>query len=408
MECKRKQQAQWMELEITGRLDAGWAEGLDRELAELMRDGVRRIYLDMAGITFLSSAGIRILLKYRKEYARVSGSLVVCSPSPAVRSVLELSGLLSLMQREEKQHLHGGTNLPGSTVPLLEGGSMTLYHPAPGAALALRTVGTAQPGDGAVFTASRTLELPADSMAIGLGGFGSSFAECRQRFGEFMAMGGSAIALPTDGGARPDFLVSTGRFVPSVQALYAIACQGSFAGFFQFNAQGAEEPLLFSRLLSAAFAAAESDCIALAMIAETGGLVGASLLGSPAMTPCRLDFPEVRERLALTSEPAWPNSLALVCGVALRRELPALSPFVRPLGDGVTTGHFHGAALSYRALSGGLLELAPTVAGLMETQNLLGVVHLLNDTRQINGIGESRFLRGAVWCGPAVMQEAAP
>jgi len=119
-------------------------------------------------------------------------------------------------------------------------------------------------------------------------------------------------------------------------------------------------------------------------------------------------LPGVRDRLALTSEPQWPHSLALVCGVAQQREEPRLAPFVRPLGDGEITGHFHAAALSYRALPDGVLELAPTVADLVQTQNLLGLAHLLNDTRPIAGIGESRFLRGVVWCGPAEMGEVTP
>ncbi|MDD3295686.1 MAG: hypothetical protein PHG20_13520 [Geobacteraceae bacterium] len=119
-------------------------------------------------------------------------------------------------------------------------------------------------------------------------------------------------------------------------------------------------------------------------------------------------LPGVRDRLALTSEPQWPHSLALVCGVAQQREEPRLAPFVRPLGDGEITGHFHAASLSYRALPDGVLELAPTVADLVQTQNLLGLAHLLNDTRPIAGIGESRFLRGVVWCGPAEMGEVTP
>ncbi len=81
---------------------------------------------------------------------------------------------------------------------------------------------------------------------------------------------------------------------------------------------------------------------------------------------------------------------------------------MRPYGSSQVSGHFHAAALSYRALPDGLLELAPTVTGLIKTQNLQGLFHLLHDTRPITGIGESCFLRGALWCGPAILQEEAP
>ena len=40
------------------------------------------------------------------------------------------------------------------------------------------------------------------------------------------------------------------------------------------------------------------------------------------------------------------------------------------------------------------------VATLFESENLESVMHLLNDTREISGAGESEFVRGACWFGP--------
>jgi len=414
MECTRLHHEQWLELKIEGRLDAQWADQLARELSGLLRDGVRQIHLQMAGINFLSSAGIRILLKYRKELAAADGYLQVVSPSEQVFSILQMTGLLALLEPSQpttgnRTRSTSAAVSPDNTLQF-EGGSMTLYHPAPSATISLRTVGTPQQNGENGYTAADHLVLPADTMAVGLGAFGDSFSDCKDRFGEFMALGGSAITLPADGDDSPDFLAGIAEFVPSVQALYAIVCKGAFARFGQFSANSADEPIPFSCLVDAAFEACQSDCIALAMIAEADGLVGASLLSSPALSANTglLEFPAVRDRIGLTSEPAWPHSLALVCGIALRRDESRLRPFVRPLGKQNQSGHFHATALSYRALPDGLLELAPTVISLMKTQNLQGLLHLVNDTRSISGIGESRFLRGALWCGPATMQEETP
>jgi anti-anti-sigma factor len=413
MEIVHKQHQQWLEVRIAGRLNAQWADSLERELADAVRRGARQIYLEMSGITFLSSAGIRILLKYRKELASLQGSLLILSPSEPVARVLELSGLLVLFAAEKPaidSHDQESVATGGAGEALVEGGSVSVFPVSPGAVMSLRTMGDPRQLEEGAFLESYRVPLPGDAIAVGLGGFGDGFADCREQFGEFMSLGGSAIALPTDGGHTPDFLTHVGDFVPGVQALYAIVCQGRFADFFTFSSDSAADPIPFSRLVAAALSICTADCIALAMIAETDGLVGASLLRSPALSDGipLLDFPGVRDRLALTSEPQWPHSLALVCGVALQREEPRLAPFVRPLGEGGLAGHFHAAALSYRALPGGVLELAPTVAGLMQTQNLMGLTHLLNDTRPIAGIGESCFLRGAVWCGPAEMGEVTP
>jgi anti-anti-sigma factor len=413
MEIVRTQHDEWLEVGIAGRLNAQWADSLDRELADAVRAGARRVYLEMSGIAFLSSAGIRILLKYRKELASVQGCLLILSPSEPVARVLELSGLMELFaseKPEDARQRQGAASAMGNGESLIEGGRMSVFDTSPEAVMSLRTVGDPRRLEEGAFLESYRLSLPGDTIALGVGGFGDGFDDCREQFGEFLSLGGSAIALPTDGGATPDFLAEAGAFVPCVQALYALVCQGSFARFFNFSSDSADDPIPFSRLVAAALSICGTGCIALAMIAETDGLVGASLLRSPALSDDAplLDFPGVRDRLALTSEPQWPHSLALVCGVALRQEEPRIASFVRPLGDGALAGHFHAAALSYRALPSGVLELAPTVAGLMQTQNLLGLAHLLNDTRPIVGIGESSFLRGSVWCGPARIQEVKP
>lgn len=412
MEIVRTRQRNWLEVVITGRLDAQWADTLDRELADAVRGGARRIYLEMSGIAFLSSAGIRILLKYRKELASLQGSLLILSPSEMVAKVLTLSGLLELFAAERPADILPSQEetATGAREERIEGGCITLFSGAPGAVMSLRAVGDTRPLREPPFRESHCIELSEDTLAVGLGGFGEGFAECRGRFGEFMALGGCVIALPPDAGTTPDFLSHAGDFVPSVQALYALTCQGSFARFFTFSADSVAEPIPFSRLVATARSLCAADGVAMAVIAETDGLVGASVIRSPALPDADplLDFPGVRDRLALTSERQWPGSLALVCGVALQSEQPLLAPFVRPLGPGGLVGHFHAAALSYRALPDGRIELASTVGELLQTQTLLGLVHLLHDSRPIAGIGESCFLRGAVWCGPVETGEVTP
>jgi len=64
-------------------------------------------------------------------------------------------------------------------------------------------------------------------------------------------------------------------------------------------------------------------------------------------------------------------------------------------------GHFHAAALSYRPLMKGTIDLNATVTTLFETQTLQGVLHLLTDDRLASGPQQSEFVRGACWIGTA-------
>ena len=414
MEIERTQTTEAMVLSLLGRLDAHWAEQLDRELAELLRGGARRIDLEMGRIDYISSAGIRILLKYYKQLRAIQGTFRVVSPSDQVRSVLRMGGMLELLGRR-------GDTAPGrpaaagagAAVPAA-GGAFQIIPLAPGARLTLRLAGDPQSltgrgyaADGAALT---PLRLPADVLALGLGAFGSGAAEGIDRIGEFMALGGAALCQPTDGSTLPDDQVAVGDFVPTVWALYAALCTGRFAHFFHFEprAPGAAFPL--SRLVREAVSLG-GGAVGMAMIAETEGLVGAQLRRSPGGAGSGegdpFALPGVRDRIALTPEPAHPRTLTLAAGIAAPGDDPRLAPFLRPLEKAPgLAGHFHAAALSYRALPDGLLDLAATVAELVAQQRLLGLFHLLNDRRPISGIGESRFIRGAVWAGPLEMETA--
>ena len=69
---------------------------------------------------------------------------------------------------------------------------------------------------------------PSATFGFGLGAFGHGFEDAQTRFGEFLAVGGSAAYLPTDGTNVPDFMVSSGKLVPEMNVLYGLRCEGGF------------------------------------------------------------------------------------------------------------------------------------------------------------------------------------
>jgi anti-anti-sigma factor len=406
MEIERKQLADEVGVRITGRLDAHWSGQLDRELTEVVRGGARLIHLDMVGIDYISSAGIRILMKYWKQLQAINGAFRIVSPSVNVKNILRVSGMLGLF--EEKKPAPGEPVVRDQAPAEMRegGGRFTVFHPFPDARLSLRLTGRPERLAEAGFMADDVTELalPGSATAVGLGAFGADFTECRSRFGEFLALGGAVVCLPTDASGTPDDQVAVGEFIPVVQALYAAVCEGSFAHFFHFGPdEPGGAPLPLSQLIGAAFSLCGAPLMGMVLIAESDGLVGARLRRPPVEqdSTSPFAFPGVRDWISLTTERAYPRTLTLVAGIAAKGDDPRLAPYLRPLGGGTDLlGHFHAAALSYRALPGGLLNLPKTVADLLESQSLQGVLHLLNDDRDISGIGESLFIRGAAWAGP--------
>ena len=79
-------------------------------------------------------------------------------------------------------------------------------------------------------------------MAVGLGAFGNHFEDCQGRFGEFLAVAGAAAYQPTDGSNVPDYQMSEAMFVPELQVLYSLNCDGPFARLARFESKAGAGP----------------------------------------------------------------------------------------------------------------------------------------------------------------------
>jgi anti-sigma B factor antagonist len=76
-----------------GSLDVATAPGLDRELQELREAGFRQLIVDLAGLSFMDSTGLRLALKWQSA-ARQDGFDIGFMPGPpSVQRVFELTGV---------------------------------------------------------------------------------------------------------------------------------------------------------------------------------------------------------------------------------------------------------------------------------------------------------------------------
>lgn len=84
----------------SGRLDGVGAPVLEAALSEIASGGGSAV-LDGREIGYISSAGIRALLVGAKAFAQEGGELSVAALRPECRTVIELSGLLSVLRYHE-------------------------------------------------------------------------------------------------------------------------------------------------------------------------------------------------------------------------------------------------------------------------------------------------------------------
>jgi len=406
MEIVTQQVGEALEVKVRGRLDNYWTEHLRRNLEELIRGGAHGIRLNLSEISFLSSAGVGLLVLIHTQLKGIGGSFVVTSPSDRVKQVLDLCKLSTILLAEKSAvapAVHKVEVRRFST----PAGSFEVMECAPAKNLTCERIGDPGLLRGVRFGADdcRMVAFPQDTFGLGLGAFGNGFEDAQTRFGEFMAVGGSAAYLPTDGTNVPDFMVSSGELVPEMNVLYGLRCEGGFTHLMRFET-AAENPIVLTELVRTALEIAGAPVIGMVMVAESAGLVGAALRRSPAaaagMSDAPFKYPEVRTWLSFSTERLYSRSLALISGVAARGECAALAPMLRPLGaEAWPAGHFHAAAFSYRPLKKGSIDLNATVTTLFETETLQGVLHLLSDDREAAGAQQSEFVRGACWIGAA-------
>jgi anti-anti-sigma factor len=81
---------------LTGKLDISGADAVALPLATLS-GSKSAVLLDMAGVTFLASIGIRHLVTASKALARRGGRLVLLNPNDMVTDVLVTSGVSNMM-----------------------------------------------------------------------------------------------------------------------------------------------------------------------------------------------------------------------------------------------------------------------------------------------------------------------
>jgi anti-anti-sigma factor len=402
MEIRKVQQKDGVELVATGRLDEYWSSHLASVIDETIRGGAHRLRLNMAGVTYLSSAGIRILLQYYKQLQEIQGSFAVTEPSAFVRKILDMTRLSGILIREPVAAGAPPTVAPRRTGRMIErGGALfEVLDYAAGGSFQCSVVGDPARLEHGGFAEAdlHKVSFPEGALGLGLGAFGSDFADCRNRFGEFLAVAGSAAYLPTDGSNVPDYLLSAGSFVPEVNVLYGIVCEGQFASLARFEAGKDTRGVKLSAVVESALEIAGADSAALVVVAEAAGLVGAALRQSPAkekaMAAAIFGHPEIRNWISFTAEPAYAGSVCLLAGIVARGPQPRLASIIRG------SSHLHAAAFHYRPIQKGEIDLRSTVKSLFETQGLQGVLHLLHDRREASGAGETELIRGAAWVGP--------
>ena len=82
---------------LIGRLDSNTSQGFEQKLFQAISDGSKNMVVDFMDIDYISSAGLRVILKAFKALQREDGRIFLCSMQKYVREIFEMTGIDSFV-----------------------------------------------------------------------------------------------------------------------------------------------------------------------------------------------------------------------------------------------------------------------------------------------------------------------
>ena len=101
MEIKSERDGEKLTVSLSGKLDAVTAIELDKFMATEL-DSVKNLTIDLKDLSYIASAGLRILLKTQKRMNN-QGYMFVKNIQRDVRTVMDMTGFSRLLTLEEEE-----------------------------------------------------------------------------------------------------------------------------------------------------------------------------------------------------------------------------------------------------------------------------------------------------------------
>ena len=82
---------------LQGQINSANAAAIEAQVLALVDGGTKNLILDFAGLDYISSAGLRMVLVVAKRLKQAGGKLVIYGMQPHVREVFDISGFMAIL-----------------------------------------------------------------------------------------------------------------------------------------------------------------------------------------------------------------------------------------------------------------------------------------------------------------------
>jgi anti-sigma B factor antagonist len=97
MEIIEEKRGHLSTFKLQGRLDSNTSQEFEKRIFDAMSDGTKNVVIDFKDLDYISSAGLRVILKATKALKREDGKILLCAMQDYVKEVFEIAGFDSFL-----------------------------------------------------------------------------------------------------------------------------------------------------------------------------------------------------------------------------------------------------------------------------------------------------------------------
>jgi anti-sigma B factor antagonist len=372
-------------LEIQGRIDGLTSAGLKRSIDEAAVDGRRNLILDFTHVSYMSSAGLRVIVQSYKALKQIGGELTLVSVPPAIKEVFNISGMVSFLQiLDELKSLLTVMRPDGDSPEIFEmdlDGISFEWRKASAQHGKFFTFGSEDKLLNATYgPADSVVCKPAEiSFGLGLAALGEDYSDYKSLFGEAVVIGHHFFSYPAVSRPVVDYSYFSQESQLSLNFLYGFGINGEFARILRFDVS--HKPLSIEVLLDAAGKAAETGVFGVVILGMSGGIHGMHLKKSPILE----NRPSAGNILDAGNFPQWMNfsleseeinKTVVACGVVVKTTGMQNSVWKKALPENGGM-HLHAAVFENGLWSNNIMEFEDELLRIVKEFEPQKVLHLL-------------------------------
>ncbi len=377
--------------EIHGRIDGITSSEIKKTFDQAASDGVRTLVADFGNVSYMSSAGLRVILHTHKSFQVIGGQLILVSVPLAISEVFRISGMdkflvihadlasfRSLIKPQDASRSIKSVEVDGIRFE-------RLHREANSGKLAV--IGSAEKLDSSGYHRYDVVRIPQSGMhyGAGLAALGNDYGDFFNLFGESVSIGRNFFSYPATQNPSVDYSIYSDDSGNSLNFLHGFMFTGEFSEILHFDIHP-ETPTL-EHLLTSAAQFASSDLFAVVILAVSGGILGMHLRKSPVIENKPADagifgIGSFAEWMSYPLEEEELHKTIVATGIVMKTDGTAGSARLLPEEGSM---HVHAAVFENGLWSVDLLAFEAELQRVVRNFEVEKVVHLLPASRLKSG-----------------------